>query len=361
MAVRALLGAHAARDDRLPPGRQLAQLGEVEVAVERERERARDRRGRHVQRVRAVALGEGCALLDAEAVLLVDDDQAQARELDARLEQGVRAHDERGVAGGDALQPRAALGRGQVARDHGHLDPERLDEGANGRGVLLHEHLGRGEQGAPAAPRSTARSIACTATTVLPEPTSPSSRRCIARPPRARSRSMSRTLRFWPDRERERQRGVVALEQLAGPPERLGGRARRPAARPARPAAAGAPRRPGGRPRSWRPRATAARAARRSRRVAAAGAGRCARRPAAGRRSPRCAAGAARRARAGRASRACARRRRRPRRRSCAAPPPPRRAPRARARRARARGPRAPSRAAAAAARAAACARGSPG
>ncbi len=111
MAGRALLGAHPARDDRLPAGRQLAQLGEVEVAVERERERARDRRRGHVQRVRAVALGERGALLDAEAVLLVDDDHAQAVELDARLEQRVRADDERGVARGDALQPRAALGR----------------------------------------------------------------------------------------------------------------------------------------------------------------------------------------------------------------------------------------------------------
>ena len=151
---------------------------------------------------------------------------------------------------------------------------------------------------------------------------------------------MSRTLRFWPRRERERQRRVVALEQLARAAERLGRRARRRGARRARPAAAAAPRRPGGRRRlrvcsGVCGACSAAIASRRSgsRRADAQ------RRPAADRRSRRYAAGAARRARAARASRACARRRRRPRRRSCAGPPPPRPAPRARARRARGRGP----------------------
>ena len=43
VAVLALGRAHDARDDRLPAGRQLAQLREVEVAVERERERAQQR------------------------------------------------------------------------------------------------------------------------------------------------------------------------------------------------------------------------------------------------------------------------------------------------------------------------------
>ena len=64
-----------------------------------------------MQRVRAVALRERGPLLDAEAVLLVHDDHAQVRELDALLEQRVRADDERGVARGDALEARAPLGR----------------------------------------------------------------------------------------------------------------------------------------------------------------------------------------------------------------------------------------------------------
>ena len=360
MAVRALLGAHAARDDRPAARRQLAQLGQVEVAVERERERARDRRGRHVQRVRAVALRERRPLLDAEAVLLVDHDQAQARELDARLQQRVRAHDERGVARGDALQARPPLGRGQVARDHRNLDPERLDEAAHRRGVLLHEHLGGREQRglAPALGRAQHR-VHChdglaRADVAEQQP--------VHRAPSAGEIAIDVAhAALLAERQLERQRGVVAPQQLAGPAQRFCGSRRRRAARRAPPAAAGAPRRPGGRSRSWRPRLSAARAARRSRRGAAAGGGRCARRPAAGRRSPRCAAGAARRARAARASRACARRRRRPPCRSCAAPPPPPPAPRARAPPARGRVRRAPSRASAAAGRAGACGRGSPG
>ena len=160
---------------------------------------------------------------------------------------------------------------------------------------------------------------------------------------------MSRMLRFWPDRERERQRVVVALEQLAGPAERLRGRcARAPLGQRhlqqqellVGQAVA----------RDLRVLGRARRVQRGDRvapqRQAAADAHA---RPAAGRRSRRCAAGAARRARAGRASRACARRRRRPPCRSCAAPPPPRPAPRARARPARGRARRAPWRAAAAA------------
>ena len=53
-----------------------------EVAVDRERERARDRRRGHVQHVRRAALGERRPLLDAEAVLLVDDGDREVGELD---------------------------------------------------------------------------------------------------------------------------------------------------------------------------------------------------------------------------------------------------------------------------------------
>ena len=51
---------------------------------------------------RPVALGaQGVALLDAEAVLLVDDDEAEVGELDAFLQQGVRADDDAGPPLGD--------------------------------------------------------------------------------------------------------------------------------------------------------------------------------------------------------------------------------------------------------------------
>ena len=172
-----------------------------------------------MQRVHAVALGERGALLDAEAVLLVDDDHAQAVELDARLEQRVRADDERGVARGDALQARAPLGRAQVARDHRHLDAERLDEPAHGRGVLLHEHLGGREQrGLCAALRGAQHRVhgddrlARADVAEQQAPHRPAAREVAVDVADAALLAV---------RERERQRRVVALEQLAGAAEGL--------------------------------------------------------------------------------------------------------------------------------------------
>ena len=64
--------------------RRLRDLGHGEVAVDGERERPRDRRRRHVQHVRRAPLGQRRPLLDAEAVLLVDDRDREVGELDAR-------------------------------------------------------------------------------------------------------------------------------------------------------------------------------------------------------------------------------------------------------------------------------------
>ena len=54
------------------------------------------------------------ALGDAEAVLLVDDDDRQVREAYVALDEGVRADDHLGLAGGDAGEGVAALGGGQA-------------------------------------------------------------------------------------------------------------------------------------------------------------------------------------------------------------------------------------------------------
>ena len=97
--VRRLLAARAATgrasSARLAPRRQLVEHGDVEVAVRGERERARDRRRGHHEEVRRalpVALvAQLRALRDAEAVLLVDDDEPEPREPDALGEQRVRA------------------------------------------------------------------------------------------------------------------------------------------------------------------------------------------------------------------------------------------------------------------------------
>ena len=151
VAVVALAVGHAVGRDRTPAGRHVAQLGDVEIAVQPERERARDRRRRHVQRVRPVRLGEAGALLDAEAVLLVDHRHEQTVELDPALEQRVRADGHRGIAGGEPLQPHPALRGRDLARDQLDREADRLEQRAQRGGVLLGERLRRRHQRALAA------------------------------------------------------------------------------------------------------------------------------------------------------------------------------------------------------------------
>ncbi len=144
------VGGGDVRRDRLAAARQLAQRRDVEVAVAQQRHRARDRRGGHVQDVRhepALSLGiERGALAHAEAVLLVDDDDGQAVELDIGLDERVRADDERQLAGRQ-LAERVGAARGarrprQQRRAHRLAGHERLQRGE----VLLGERLGGGHE-----------------------------------------------------------------------------------------------------------------------------------------------------------------------------------------------------------------------
>src|SRR6266852_1499716 len=101
--------AGRARDDGRAAGGKLIEDGNVEVAIESERKRARDGRGGEDEDVRGVAAGggfvhEALALEDAEAVLLVNGDEAEAGEFDVVLDEGVGADDELGFAGADALE-----------------------------------------------------------------------------------------------------------------------------------------------------------------------------------------------------------------------------------------------------------------
>ena len=82
-------------DDRGPPGGSSRSSGLVEVAVEQHRRGAGNRRRGHDEHVGVVALAaQHVALLDAEAVLLVDDHDPEGGELDALLEERVGAdHD----------------------------------------------------------------------------------------------------------------------------------------------------------------------------------------------------------------------------------------------------------------------------
>ena len=71
---------HGARRDRLPPGRLLVEPRHVHVAIAGEQQGARDRRRRHHQQLGAAARALGLhrqALMHAEAMLLVDDHEAE--------------------------------------------------------------------------------------------------------------------------------------------------------------------------------------------------------------------------------------------------------------------------------------------
>ena len=108
------------------------------------------------------ALAQGVALGHAEAVLLVDDDEPQEGHLDGLGQQGVRAHDDDRLPGGELGEDPAAGGGGRGAGQQvdagGALGPaehasarqwaqERAERGV----VLGGEDLGGGEQGRLAA------------------------------------------------------------------------------------------------------------------------------------------------------------------------------------------------------------------
>ena len=161
---RLLLHGDDGAGDAAAAAGQLAQRGDLEVAVDGHRDGARDGRRGHDQDVRrAAALGaQGVALLDAEAVLLVDDDEPEVGELDALLQQRVGADHDAGAAVGD-LGARLALRR-RLQRAGEQGDPgagrvavelagaaERPEQRADAAGVLGGEDLGGGEQrGLPA-------------------------------------------------------------------------------------------------------------------------------------------------------------------------------------------------------------------
>ena len=140
-----LLG-HPRRHDRLAVRGRRGDLRDGEVAVDGEGERPRDRGRRHVEDVRRPTLAEGGALLDAEAVLLVDDRHGEVGELDLTLDERVRPDGDPDVAGGDELVDGAALARRQARREQRDADAELRAELLDREEVLLGERLGRGHQ-----------------------------------------------------------------------------------------------------------------------------------------------------------------------------------------------------------------------
>ncbi len=99
-----------------------------------------------MQHVRAAALGQRLPLLDAEAVLLVDDGDGEVGELDGLLDQRVRADGELRFTGGELRPGRSMLLRGQRAGEQDHADSELAARLLDGEEMLLGKRLGRRHQ-----------------------------------------------------------------------------------------------------------------------------------------------------------------------------------------------------------------------
>ena len=139
LAAALELGADGARDDLLV---ELDDVGldrqailrrrlddrHVADAGERHVQRARNRRRRHRQHVDALAqLLDPLLVRDAEALLLVDDQQAEIPELHVLREQPVRADDDLDLAGLEIVERRLLLGLRAEAADHVDADGERRE------------------------------------------------------------------------------------------------------------------------------------------------------------------------------------------------------------------------------------------
>ena len=155
--------------DRPPAlGRRLDHA-DVAQPGERHLQRARDRRRAHRDHVDLeLELAHQLLLLDAEALLLVDDQQPEVLRAHVAREQPVRADQDVDLALGEALDRLALLGGGAEARDvldHERLVAQALDERAV---VLLGEDRRRHEHQDLLAVADAALTAARSATSVLP-------------------------------------------------------------------------------------------------------------------------------------------------------------------------------------------------
>ena len=120
VALEAMGGA-----DGVASGRQLVDDGAVEVAVEGHSEGAGDGGGGHHEDVwrDEGLLPELGALFDAEAVLLVDDDESEVAEGDVVLDEGVGADEDVYLAVGELLFEFFLGGGAEGAGEELHIDP----------------------------------------------------------------------------------------------------------------------------------------------------------------------------------------------------------------------------------------------
>ena len=203
--------------DRLAP-RAAARAGrDVQVAVLGERERARDRRGGHVQHVRrrisATLRVQRGALATPKRCCSSTTATAERAKLHVGLDQRVGADDQRQLAAGELAEDVRAPAAG--VEPVSSAEPSRLPGAAPAAWRSAVRRASRWVPSAPpASPCSTARSIAYSATTVLPDPTSPISSRCIGCARRQVLVDLAHR-RSWSAGERERQLAAPASARVS--------------------------------------------------------------------------------------------------------------------------------------------------
>ena len=142
------LERHGARVDRLAARRLLGQARDIEIAIGRQHQGARDRRraSSPAMSTPLALVGEPQALLDAEAVLLVDHGQRQVVEGDVVLEQRMGADDDRRSR--PRARPASIASRAlPLSRPvSSATDAGRRGERLQGRVMLAREDLGRRHQ-----------------------------------------------------------------------------------------------------------------------------------------------------------------------------------------------------------------------
>ena len=128
--------------------RQLVDDRHVQVSVDDEGQSAGNGGGGHDQHVGGLALGgQGGALGHAEAVLLVGYREPQVMKLHILGDEGVGAHHQVHLPLGNGLAKPLFLGRRERAGEQAHTNSRRLQQGGEGAGVLLGQHLGGGHEG----------------------------------------------------------------------------------------------------------------------------------------------------------------------------------------------------------------------
>ena len=152
--IAALFLGHDARLHRRASGRQLVNDRYVQIAVEYQRQRARYGRGRHDQHVgRGALFGKERALPNAEAMLLVGDDQPEMVVGHALGDQRVRADHRLPFARRDGLVGQMLVFRRERAGQQAAAYAQRLEQLLRRFVVLRGENFGgRHQRALPAAP-----------------------------------------------------------------------------------------------------------------------------------------------------------------------------------------------------------------